>query len=146
VRIKPVALALGAALLATGATAGWIEARYRLDLKAVTDLPTRPQLPPPPAFTVIPAWDELGGRGDPTMPGVYPWRLDLLRQLPAPSEPGLLAARRVAWGYLCDQTWDEPCRADGSVSERQVQALTIWLTRHWTPREVLGAYTYLGQW
>jgi hypothetical protein len=114
-----------------------------------------PSFPRPPAFSVMPAWHELGGEDDPTMPAVYPWRVDLLRQVPNPSQPGLVAARRVAFAYLCNQKWDllggtgasaklatNPCER---ISERQVAVLTIWLSRNWTPREVLGVYAQLGQ-
>jgi hypothetical protein len=144
-RMKRGLTILSALLVLVVSPAAWLEGRYRWDLSSISRLPSHPQLPPPPNFTVIPIWHELGGVDDPSMPAVYPWRVDLHRQLPSPAQPGLLAARYVAWAYLCEGRWDQPCRSDGSASERQVQALTIWLSRNWTPREVLGVCAQLGQ-
>jgi hypothetical protein len=137
-------------LLAALAPTLWFEARYRWDVSLVGEFPRRPELPPAPEFSVMPLWHELGGGDDLIVPPVYPWRVDLIRQVPNPSQPGLVAARWVAFTYLCNQKVDLLGEADaknpcGGVSEQQVEALTIWLSRNWTPREVLGAYVQLEQ-
>lgn len=128
------------ALLAT-------EGAYRLALADLRPLPGVPSEPPsPPRVQLLPVWRELGGDDPVHMRPIYPWGVRRLLPINEPSDPSARLSRYVALSLLAS-TWakDVPVVPGWRQRAREL-ALTVWVSRHWSARQALGALqTWAGR-
>lgn len=130
-----------AALCVTLLLCGSLEVWYQYELSKVPRLPSPPSVPPPPLLKLTPVWQALGGPGEMTMPRVYPWNAFLLLRVDRPRYLALRLADEIALVHLKHLEMDAH---DRRYSRLQRTAVVVWISRHWTARQVVAWHFAAG--